>query len=352
MIPRDTLLESINELTAEEVVFRDYYNSKNNPAEFAAFTSKQPPAVQSAIKVWLRAEKGEFLSELTENTKELRFTDNVVVYRHSRYCPAFIHKHTFFEIIFVVSGYCINYIQNQEYHLSPGDLCIIAPGEFHAIRNAEDSIIYNILIKHYNFSDIFSTFLLQSNVLSGFFLQVLYGGKYQKLITFHTEGDTNLQMLLDVLITECTKNRDKPYISSLSESLLTSIFNCLALRHTSPSEHSNILDFDLQLILRIKQYIAENLNDASLAALSAEFNYSPTYLSKLIRKLTGYNLSNIIRRIRIDKACSLLSNTNLTVAEISEIVGYKNRRQFNRTFYELVCKTPTDYRNRNSSLLI
>lgn len=352
MHPGNVLVDMSKDMTKDELIFKEYYTAKNNPDLFAEFLGKQTPSLQMSMKYWLKTENGDILSELTENTKELDFVNNVIVHRHSRYCPAFVHKHTFFEIIVVIAGSCVNCIDNQNHLLEEGDVCIIAPGEYHAIKDSKDSIIYNILIKHYNFSDTFSSFLLQSNVLSSFFMQVLYGEKGQKCITFHTKGDMNLQMLFDILILECTQGKNNMHISSMSESLLNTIFNCLAMRHSNSQEHNTVLNFDSQLMLKIKQYISENMKDASLASLSEEFNYSPTYLSKLVKKVTGYNLSNIIRRIRIDKACSLLSNTDLSVAEISEIVGYKSTRQFNRAFHALLNKTPTEYRKRNSSPLL
>ena len=186
------------------------------------------------------------------------------------YPPAFVHKHTFFEIIVVIAGSCVNCIDNQNHLLEEGDVCIIAPGEYHAIKDSKDSIIYNILIKHYNFSDTFSSFLLQSNVLSSFFMQVLYGEKGQNCITFHTKGDMNLQMLFDILILECTQGKNNMHISSMSESLLIQ-YSTVWQMTLKLAEHNTVLNFDSQLMLKIKQHISEK--DASLASLSEEFNY-------------------------------------------------------------------------------
>lgn len=348
---RNELFELTKECTSEEYIFKAYYNTKGDPKLFAEFVNRLSPKTQASVYNWIKAEKGELLTEFTENTDGFNFQSNIIVSRHSRYCPAFIHKHTFFEIVVILSGSCVNYINDQEVTLSEGDICIIAPGHYHALRDSKDAIIYNILIKHYNFSDTFHTFLLQNNPLSSFFMQALYADEYQKYILFHTKNDIYLQTLLDILILEHEKSEDNSKLGELSESLVSSIFNYLVLRHTDISENSIFANTNSQIILRIKEYITENIKEASLSTLSDKFNYSPTYLSKLVHRVTGYNISNIIRRVRIDRACCLLSNTDLSVTEIGELVGYNSTRQFNRAFYALINKTPTEYRRRNRSLL-
>ncbi len=187
MLLRDELFEITKEYTSGERIFKSFYSIKNDPKLLEEFIESQKPALQRSINNWIKAESGELLSEFTENTEGFNFKGNILVSHHSRYCPAFIHKHTFFEIIVMLSGSCINCIDDQEYLLTEGDICIIAPGEYHTLKDSNDSIIYNVLIKHYNFSDSFSSFLLQSNVLSCFFMQSLYSYNYQKFITFHTK---------------------------------------------------------------------------------------------------------------------------------------------------------------------
>ncbi len=348
---RDELMELTNEYTDDEIIYKIFYDVKNNPKQLYEFINSQNPEFQASIENWIRAERGEVLKEFTENTLEFNFVNNIVVSRHSRYCPFFLHKHTFFEIIVIVSGSCINYIEGKEYVLSEGDICIVAPGEYHALKDSKDSVIYNILLKHYNFSETFNSFLLQNNVLSSFFMQSLYSDVYNKFITFHTKGDEHLEIVLYLLIYEYVKNPDlqSPILSELH---MNTVFNYLALKHVNSEDYNIFINTDSQFILKIKQYITENMCSSSLTTLACEFNYSPTYLSKLVHRLAGTNISNIIRRVRIDKACSLLSNTDISISEIGEIIGYNSTRQFNRAFYTLINKTPTEYRQRIKSFVI
>ena len=60
-------------------------------------------------------------------------SDNVLIMKHYRYTPTFMHKHDFFEIAYVYEGSCINSFDGITQRLSAGDFCFIAPNTNHSI---------------------------------------------------------------------------------------------------------------------------------------------------------------------------------------------------------------------------
>lgn len=95
----------------------------------------------------------------------------------------------------------------------------------------------------------------------------------------------------------------------------------------------------------IVRYIEENyMNDISLTTLSEALHFTPTYLSRLIKKLTGYNFMYIVGIMRMLKAAELLTTTNLKVFMISEKVGINDPRYFSILFKKTFGKTPGEYR--------
>lgn len=73
------------------------------------------------------------------------------------------------------------------------------------------------------------------------------------------------------------------------------------------------------------QWVAENLN------------LSPTYLSGLLKVLTGQNTQQHIHNKLIEKAKEKLSTTSLTVSEIAYELGFEHPQSFSKLF-----KTKTD----------
>lgn len=96
----------------------------------------------------------------------------------------------------------------------------------------------------------------------------------------------------------------------------------------------------------ILEYIEENyMNwDISLTTLSDELHLSPAYISRLVKKATGYNFMRILALMRMLKAADLLSNTGLKTYVISKRVGINDPRYFSQLFKKTFGKTPGEFR--------
>ncbi|MDF2652724.1 MAG: hypothetical protein K0Q73_8529 [Paenibacillus sp.] len=101
-----------------------------------------------------------------------------------------------------------------------------------------------------------------------------------------------------------------------------------------------------RLITSIHQYIQSHLGgDLSLTRLSALVHHSPTYLSRLYKRMTGQMLSDYITEERMKKAQHLLAHTALKIQEIATQVGYEAAPQFNRSFKKMFKMTPQVFRD-------
>ena len=83
-----------------------------------------------------------------------------------------------------------------------------------------------------------------------------------------------------------------------------------------------------------------------LTDLAERFGYNPTYLSKLIKKYTGYPVNTYLNHIRLAAAKNLLCLTNIyTIQEIGLICGFTDEKYFMRLFKKMEGVTPSQYRN-------
>lgn len=100
-----------------------------------------------------------------------------------------------------------------------------------------------------------------------------------------------------------------------------------------------------ELADKINSYIDKNyMNDMSLDAIAKYFGFSKEYFCSLYKKLTGQNLTDTIQEVRLSKACDLLINSNLKIAQIANMVGYKSQSYFVRLFKSHFDATPSEYR--------
>jgi AraC family transcriptional activator of pobA len=79
--------------------------------------------------------------------------------------------------------------------------------------------------------------------------------------------------------------------------------------------------------------------------LSELLNLSPSYLSDMLRALTGQNAQQHIHAKLMGKAKELLSTTNLTIAEIAYQLGFEHPQSFSKLFKTKAAVSPLKFRN-------
>ncbi|MCR6477822.1 AraC family transcriptional regulator [Variovorax sp. ZS18.2.2] len=67
--------------------------------------------------------------------------------------------------------------------------------------------------------------------------------------------------------------------------------------------------------------------------------------SRLFRRETGSTYTDFLIRVRVARACELLSRSDQQVSSICYLVGFNNISNFNRHFRRLKSMTPKEYRN-------
>ena len=97
-------------------------------------------------------------------------------------------------------------------------------------------------------------------------------------------------------------------------------------------------------VLEILRYITRNYQeDISLGLLAEKYYFSPVYLSRLIKKETGYCFSDILTCIRILNALELFRKGKHRIQEVCEKVGFKDQRYFSQVFKKIFGCTPSEY---------
>lgn len=94
-------------------------------------------------------------------------------------------------------------------------------------------------------------------------------------------------------------------------------------------------------------YIVQNYsNQFSMAELSQELGMSESKFSRFFRTATGNSFTDFVNRLRINKACQLLMETDHYITNVCYDVGFNNVANFNRRFLELKGMTPKEFRHQ------
>lgn len=89
--------------------------------------------------------------------------------------------------------------------------------------------------------------------------------------------------------------------------------------------------------------------ELSLKGIAAQFGLSEKYVLQLFKKKYGETFLQYLQRRRIENARTLLSETELTVAEVARRCGYTSDQSFRRNFVQSTSLTPGEYRSKNAA---
>jgi AraC-like DNA-binding protein len=99
-------------------------------------------------------------------------------------------------------------------------------------------------------------------------------------------------------------------------------------------------------VLKILDMV-ETGNTFAIRDLAAEFRLSPAYLQRLFKNETGICMGEWLSEQRLQRAAYLLSNSYLSIKEITHAIGYEHTSSFIRAFERRFHQAPARYRKQN-----
>lgn len=101
-------------------------------------------------------------------------------------------------------------------------------------------------------------------------------------------------------------------------------------------------------ILKLNAIISAHISDPDLdqQILCRELGVSRASLFNKMKSITGAGAKEYITRIRLDKAKSLIENTDLSIAEISDLTGFASQSYFSTAFKNFTGMTPSQYKKQ------
>ena len=248
------------------------------------------------------------------------------------------HCHEFIEIVYVLSGAATERVDESSYEVERGDVIFINYGSHHAFEPNGDFEYANICFMPEVLS---SSIITPDNALALLSLTAFdemrkdkNGGK----LSFFGDDRREIEFIIFRMIDE--------YGGDLTGSDRV-IENYLSILLTKMLRRSLVGDpaISSDVWQELRNYIDENLHEElTLSAIAKKSFYNPSYFSRIFKQRFGVSFSDYLRKKRMEYAMSLLSDTELSIEEIIERVGYADRSAFYHAFSKAVGKSPAEYR--------
>ncbi|MFD0674144.1 helix-turn-helix transcriptional regulator [Cohnella sp. GCM10027633] len=100
------------------------------------------------------------------------------------------------------------------------------------------------------------------------------------------------------------------------------------------------------VMARVKQYVADSIGQGCKAEeVARHFHYHPKYLSQWFKRENGQPLSAFIASVRMERAKSLLLETDQTASAIADQLGFSSSQHFFKRFKQDTKTTPIRFRS-------
>ncbi len=223
------------------------------------------------------------------------------------------HMHHCFELITVTKGQMTVGLDDKNYTLSAGQSIFIFPHQVHTLHSKESRHLLCI----------FSPRLVSA---------------YSKKVTHLKPSDPTLTLsdsltaALGALANDASLFAKKGFLYALC-----ALFD--EKRHYQPWQSDS-----QKLLERIFAFIESNFSgECNLKSLARALRYDYAYLSRYFKRTVGLSFLAYVNMYRIDHACYLLENTQLSILECALESGFTSIRSFNRNFKEYLGQTPRQF---------
>ncbi len=271
---------------------------------------------------------------------------------HVRFIHFPLHTHNYVEFIYMCQGETIHIIDGQRITLKQGDLLFMNQHARQEILPAgENDIAVNFMILPAFFDTAFSMMEHEKNPLKDFLVSCLTKKDIDgNFLYFNVSGIPQIQNIMENLIwnmlaerNAVTGNADATSDYRMINQVTMGLLFLNLIKHAD-TLHVARHSYEQEIVFGLLRYIDTDYQSASLSTFSRKVHEDEYVLSRMIKKNTGRTFKDLLQEKRLIKACELLKNTDIPIADISVLVGYDNTSFFHRLFRRTYDMSPRDYR--------
>lgn len=290
-------------------------------------------------KIYVESEANVFDSKKLLDTTKL-----ITVRPHTRFIHFPKHTHNYIEVIYMCSGTTTHYINGEKVVLQQGELLFLSRNAIQEIEPAGlEDIAVNFIVLPQFFDQTLRMIGEEENIIRDFVTECLRGESAGKIgyLHFRVADVLPIQNLVENLIWTIMNNQQNK--RSINQVTMGLLFLQLMNHTDKAAVGSRATEEDI--MLTVLRYVEENYCDGELSELAQSMHYDLYWLSRMIKKQTGKTYTELVQTRRLQQAVYLLKNTDMSVADIGNAIGYDNLSYFHRIFKEKYQVSPKHYRD-------
>ena len=252
------------------------------------------------------------------------------------------HQHSFFELVYVVSGKGQQCINKNSFAYHDGHMFLLTPEDCHSFE-VESSTVFFYL----RFNNIY----LKEAGLTKDSIQrlefILQNANHRPGCILKNQTDKQLvRPMVDAIIREYV-NRDI-YNQDLIRQLVNTLIIVVA-RNIARYQQLNVSEQMEEKAMDILHYIQANIYEPDklrAESISRAFNISIAYLSRYFKQHTGETMQQYITGYKSKLIQHRLQHSDKRISEIAGEFNFTDESHFNKFFRNQFGQSPRDYRKQ------
>jgi len=253
------------------------------------------------------------------------------------------HAHSEYQLFVVLHGTGTRFIGDSIRSFKPGELILTGPHLPHLWRSDEKYFKKNNSLEVKGIVIYLDELFLGQDVLNKIELhrlKVLFD-KSMRGLEFYGHDKLQVIKLMQELL-HLDGVRSLIHLLQILDLLSgTKEYHYISSRHYSDS----INEHESDRLNKVYEHIIKNYrNKIPLEKMAEMLHMTPTSFSRYFSMKNNKPYSRFIAEIRVKHACELLTETDMSVAEICYDCGFNTLSNFNKQFKDIMLKKPTDYK--------
>jgi len=275
---------------------------------------------------------------------ELNFPFNAFVSEHQGDFP--MHGHEYSELNLVLDGEAIHRTDFEDYKIERGDVFVINGHHRHGFEQAKN---LRVVIVQYNpfffFSD--QDELEEMMGYHGLFdleTRTPKARKFRQRLKLFGKQLFKAESLGHALIEEFNRKEEGYKISIRGLFLQLTVKLCRSYAESHKEKNVTVVSM-AQIMAYIRKHFHSNIRIEALAEIA---KLSPSQMQRQFKTIYDTTPVHLINKLRVDKACQLLQQTQLELKDIASVVGYSTPSFFSAQFKQILGVTPREYRQKKT----
>ena len=269
--------------------------------------------------------------QIVFNMKMFDSESRIVVERGNGYDSIMKHSHEFVEVVYVESGEGLQITDSGQIRIKKGDIFLMSGNESHSIRPLCDESEFKLV------NVIFMEDVVDMD-LSIF--------RSDRMISLSDEEEA-VALIYKI---EAEYNARREYFEYFNRGYLYQLLGILARKLNKDGRSGRDItifknkEYVRLAVAYIREHYAERI---SLSDIARHVGLSNGYLQKIFNKESETSVVKYLLNYRIEQACKLLIESDYSIAQISNMVGFSDVKNFYVTFKSVMNETPGMYHKKH-----